>query len=216
MLDLKTIYQKVFAWLFMGLFATGLVSVYTYSSGLAETLLSSSSSLFIVMIFELLVVLLFSFLFKKLSPAVVGILYFVYAVVNGVALSTIFYAFSINSIILSFFASAILFGVFAIIGRFTKTDLSKWQTLFFGTLIVGIIVSVINLFIGNNLLNIIVSWVLLLTFFGITAYDMQNIKNLANSGTLDNEKIHIYGAMQLYLDFINIFIRILNIFGRRN
>lgn len=81
--------------------------------------------------------------------------------------------------------------------------------------IAGLIVSIINLFIGNTMLDIILDWVILLVFFGITAYDMNKIKQLYLDENLDKSKLHIYGAMELYLNFINIFLRILSIFGKR-
>ena len=85
----------------------------------------------------------------------------------------------------------------------------------FAVLIVGIILSIINIFIGNSMLDIILDWVILLVFFGITVYDMNKIKSLQYEEGINQEKLYIYGAMQLYLDFINIFLRILSIFGKR-
>lgn len=130
-------------------------------------------------------------------------------------MSTIFAIFELNSIVIIFRASALLFGLFAVLGFFTKRDISKISTLLFGTLIIGVIVSFINLFLGNTMLDLILSWVMLFVFFGITAYDMQHLKALANTANADDQKVYIYGAMQLYLDFINIFLRVLNIFGNR-
>ena len=161
------------------------------------------------------VVIIFSLLFKKLPPTIVGILYFVYAMVNGVSLSVIFIAFELNSIILLFVASAVLFGGMAFFGYKTKKDLSNWKTLLFGILIVGLILSLVNIFLSNSTLDIVLDWVILFVFFGITAYDMNKIKSLAEDPSLDQSKLHIYGAMELYLDFINIFLRILSLFGKR-
>lgn len=124
--------------------------------------------------------------------------------------------FELNSIIYLFLASAALFGGLALIGYKTKVDLSKWHTILFGVLIVGVILSVVNIFLGNTMLDIVLDWVILLTFFGITIYDMNKIKNLSeDADILEDDKLYIYGAMELYLDFINIFLRILSIFGKR-
>lgn len=205
---------KTFFWMFLGLLGTAIVAWYTYSSGLFINLLTGDS-FGMLLIAEVVIVLLFSFLFRKLSPTVVGILYFIYAAINGVTLSTIFVVFELQSIVLLFVASAILFGGLALYGYKTSKDLNNWHTLLFGTLIVGLIVSIINLFVGNTMLDIILDWVILLVFFGITAYDMNKIKQLSLLPNLDKSKLHIYGAMELYLDFINIFLRILSIFGRR-
>ena len=130
-------------------------------------------------------------------------------------MSTIFVVFELNSIILLFVASSVLFGGLALYGYKTSKDLSNWRTLLFGTLLIGLIVSLVNLFIKNSMLDIILDWVILLVFFGITAYDMNKIKQLSLDENLDKSKLHIYGAMELYLDFINIFLRILSIFGKR-
>lgn len=205
---------KTFFWMFLGLLSTAIVAIYTYSSGLyLKIFLNGYFN--ILLIAELVVVLLFSFLFRKLSPTAVAFLYFIYAAINGVSMSCIFVAFELNSIILLFFASAVLFGAFALYGYKTSKDLSNWRTLLFGTLIIGIIVSIINLFIGNTIVDIAIDWVILLTFFGITAYDMNKIRQLSMLPDIDQSKIHIYGAMQLYLDFINIFLRLLRLFGKR-
>lgn len=205
---------KTFFWMFLGLLGTAIVAWYTYSSGLFVSILTGGS-FGALLIAEVVVVLVFSLLFRKLSPTVAGILFFVYAAINGVSLSTIFVVFELNSVVLLFVASALLFGAFALYGYKTSKDLSNWRTLLFGTLIVGLIVSIINLFIGNTMLDIILDWVILLVFFGITAYDMNKIKQLYLDENLDKSKLHIYGAMELYLDFINIFLRILSIFGKR-
>lgn len=205
---------KTFFWMFLGLLGTAIVAWYTYSSGLFINILTGGS-FGVLLIAEIVVVLLFSFLFRKLSPTLVGILYFIYAAINGVTLSTIFVVFELQSIVLLFIASSILFGGLALYGYKTSKDLSNWRTLLFGTLIVGLIVSLINLFLKNTMLDIILDWVILLVFFGITAYDMNKIKQLSLDENLDKSKLHIYGAMELYLDFINIFLRILSIFGKR-
>lgn len=200
--------------MFLGLLGTAIIAWYTYSTGLFAEIISGDYWS-ILLITEVVVVLLFSFLLKKLPPIVVGILFFVYAALNGVTLSTIFVIFDIYSIAYTFIATAVLFGGLALIGYKTKADLSKWHTILFGVLIVGVILSIVNIFMGNSMLDLVLDWVILLVFFGITIYDMNKIKNLSEEVELDQEKLHIYGAMELYLDFINIFLRILSIFGKR-
>ena len=201
----ENLIAKTFFWMFLGLLGTAIIAWYTYSTGLFIEIISGDYWS-ILLIAEVVVVLLFSFLFKKLPPVVVGILFFVYAALNGVTLSTIFVIFELTSIVYLFIASAILFGGLALIGYKTKADLSKWHTILFGVLIVGVILSIINIFIGNGMLDLVLDWVILLVFFGITIYDMNKIKNLSEEVELDQEKLHIYGAMYLYLDLIKIFI----------
>ena len=206
--------QKTFFWMFLGLLGTAIIAYYTYSSGLfAKIILGNFFE--VLLILEVIVVLLFSFLFRKLPPTVVAILYFVYAAINGVTMSCIFAVFELSSIGLVFVAAAALFGGLAFYGYKTQDDLSSWQKPLFGVLIVGLILSIINIFLGNSMLDIILDWVVLFVFFGITIYDMNRIKLLADNPDLPTDKLHIYGAMELYLDFINIFLRILSLFGKR-
>lgn len=206
--------SKTFFWMFLGLLGTAIVAWYTYSSGLFISIILGNYW-GLLLIAEVVVVLLFSFLFKKLPPVAVGILFFLYSMLNGVTLSTTFILFELNSIVWLFVASAVLFGGMAFFGYKTKKDLSNWRTILFGILIVGIILSLVNWFLKNSIVDIVLDWVILLVFFGITAYDMNKIKALSEDESLDKSKLHIYGAMELYLDFINIFIRILSIFGKR-
>ena len=206
--------SKTFFWMFLGLLGSAVVAWYTYASGLYIDIIFKGY-FNILLILELVVVILFSWLFRKLSPTIVGILYFLYSMINGVFLSVIFIVFELSSVVWLFIASAVLFGGMAFFGYKTNKDLSNWRTLLFGVLIIGLILSLINIFFGNSMLDIIIDWVILLVFFGITAYDMNQLKQLQYDEGLDKNKLHIYGAMQLYLDFVNIFLRVLALFGKR-
>ena len=210
--DSNKLITKTFFWMFLGLLSTAGVSWYTYASGLLGNIIVNDYWN-ILLIAEFVVVLLFSLCFRKLPATVVAILYFLYAMLNGVSLSTIFVIFELDSVILLFVVSSLLFGGFALLGSITKADLSKWYYLLFGTLLASLIVSLVNLFLNNSALDIILDWIILFTFFGVTVYDMNKIKQLQYD--VESDKLQIYGAMQLYLDFINIFIRILSLFGKR-
>lgn len=210
----NSLLTRTFFWMFLGLLGTAIVAWYTYSSGLYLKILVDGSFA-IIAIVELVVVLVFSLLFRKLPPTIVAILYFLYSMINGVTFSTIFVVFELNSIVQLFVVTAFIFGALAYYGHITKNDLSNWGTLLIAALIAGIIISIINLFLGNPMLDIAIDWAMLVVFFGFTAYDMNKIKALQYEEGLDQNKLHIYCAMQLYLDFINLFIRILSIFGKR-
>ena len=207
------IFGKTFFWMFLGLLGTAIVAWYTYSSGLCFKL-ALSGGFAVVAIIELIAVLVFSLLFKKLSPTVVGILYFIYAFLNGVTLSSIFAIYDLTSIGLIFVVTSALFGILAFIGYKTNKDLSNWSTILFTTLFVGIIASIINLFVGNTMVDIALTWIMLILFFGITVYDMNKLKMLSQDPNLNQDKLYVYGAMELYLDFINIFLKLLRLFGR--
>ena len=209
------LFGKTFFLMFLGLLGSAIVAWYTYSSGLfLNIVLQGGFS--VLLILELVAVLLFSFLFRKLPPVVVGILYFVYSMLNGVTLATVFAVYELSSVIYLFVISALVFGVFAIIGYKTNKDLSSWGPYITVFLIAGIVLSIINLFIiQSSGFDLFIDWLILALFCGVTIYDINKIKMLQNVPDIDQEKIYIYCAMQLYLDFINIFLRILSIFGKR-
>lgn len=137
---------KTFLWMFAGLIVTAACAWLTYSSGLYFRFYFGNSFTFLL-IAEIAVVLLFSFLFRKLSPAVVGVLFFAYAVLNGVTMSVIFAVYQLSSIVVLFLAAAALFGGFALYGYSYKGDLSKWGPLLMICLIVAIVMSLINVFL---------------------------------------------------------------------
>ena len=209
------VFSKAFLWMFMGLFATGLISWFTYSQGLLDNMLTRSS--FGIMLFvEVVVVIVFELCFRKLPPVAVAVLFFVYAVINGITLSVIYYVYDLSSIVYVLFTAAILFGIFSFIGGVLKKDITKIGTIFLWVLFAAIIISIINMFVGNAMIDTIIDWVVLVVFFGITAWDVQQIKTMLAANSLPAEKAHIYGAMMLYLDFINIFLRLLSIFGKKD
>lgn len=134
---------------------------------------------------------------------------------NGVTLSVVFAAFELYSVIYLFVISAFVFGALGFIGYRTNKDLSSWGPYITVFLIAGIVLSLINLILKNPGFDLILDWLILALFCGVTIYDINRIKLLQQEPDIDQEKIHIYCAMQLYLDFINIFLRILSIFGKR-
>lgn len=213
-IDTNSVISKIFFRMFLGLLATALVAGYTYYSGLLEDFVARGGYIFCI-VAELVVVLVFSFGFRKLSPGAVTALFYAYAILTGLTFSSIFVLFELQSIAFAFLGTAAVFGVMALIGKNTKADLTNLGTILTISLIVAIVVSLINLFVGNSWLDIILDWVILAIFMGFTVYDMNQIINMQGLDEIPDEKLYIYGAMQLYLDFINIFIRILEIFGVR-
>lgn len=209
------IFGKTFFWMFLGLLGSGIIAWYTYASGLfIDIVLEGYFN--ILLIIELVAVIVFSLLFRKLPPWAVGILYFVYSMINGVTLSVIFAVFELYSIVYLFVVSAIIFAVLGIIGYKTNADLSRWSPYITVFLIAGLVLSLLNLFIfKNSTFDLILDWIILAIFCGVTIYDINRIKLMQSEPSINQEKIHIYCAMQLYLDFINIFLRILSIFGKR-
>lgn len=210
----NSLLTKTFFRMFLGLLATAIAAFYSYSSGLLETILLNGSYTFLL-VAEVVVVFVFSLCFRKLSAGIVTALFFAYAFLNGVTLASIFYIFELTSVAYAFLATAALFGILAYVGKNTTKDLTKFGTILSVTLIVGLVLSIVNLFLGFTMLDIILDWAILFIFMGFTIYDMNKLRNMQDLGYYNDEKLYVYGAMELYLDFINIFLRILSIFGKR-
>lgn len=135
--------------------------------------------------------------------------------INGVTLSVVFVVYELSSIVSVFIISALVFGILGFIGYKTNRDLNSWGTYIIVFLIAGIVLSLLNLIVfRSSVLDIAIDWLILILFCGATIYDINKIKVLQGSADINQDKIHIYCAMQLYLDFINIFLRILSLFGK--
>ena len=135
--------------------------------------------------------------------------------INGVTLSVVFVVYELSSIVSVFIISALVFGILGFIGYKTNIDLNSWGTYIIVFLIAGIVLSLLNLIVfRSSVLDIAIDWLILILFCGATIYDINKIKVLQESADINQDKIHIYCAMQLYLDFINIFLRILSLFGK--
>ena len=155
---------------------------------------------------------------NKLSLTTATLMFILYSVINGALLSSIFLIYTASSVAVVFFITAGTFGAMALIGYTTKTDLSSMGKILFMALIGMIIATVVNLFVKSDGLTTILSYVGVLIFVGLTAYDTQKIKNMlleAPDASEAAQKMALLGALTLYLDFINLFIYLLRIFGKR-
>ena len=213
-MDTNSVLTNTFFRMFLGLLASAVTALYAYYSGMYVQMIANGT-FYGLAIAEIVVVILFSLSFTKASPTAVTIMFFGYAFLNGFTLSVIFAAYELTSIGYAFIATSALFGILSFIGYTTDKDLSIWSTMLTTTLIVGLVLTVINLFIGSTMLDIVLDWAMLFLFFGLTVYDTNKIRAMHDAGFCDEEKLYVYGAMELYLDFINIFLRILSLFGRR-
>ncbi len=220
-----TLLRSVFSWMTLALAMTTASSLmFAFVPDLlrllfteTETGVQMSTLAWVVMFAPLGFVLLMSFGFNKLSyPALIGV-FLAYAAVNGISLSFIFIVYNLGSIINVFLSSVALFAVMAIAGYTTKTDLTKMGSLLMIGLIGIVIASLINMFTHSDTMSYICSILGVIIFTGLTAYDVQKIKNLSNEddGSTPFKKMAIMGALTLYLDFINIFLYLLRLFGGR-
>ena len=204
--------SKTFLWMFLGLlvtFATG----YAVSSNpvMIENVFGGMFYIFIIL--ELVLVLILSARVMKMSPVCAKICFLLYSFVSGLTFSSIFIVYNLTSITSVFLISALVFGIMALIGYTTKVDLTKVGFYLMMALIGAIIVMIVNIFLNNPMVDTFISIVCLIVFIGITAYDVQKIKALESSG-LPEDNLAIYGALDLYLDFINIFLHLLQFFGK--
>lgn len=209
------IIPKVFMWMFVGLLITfGVGAFVTANENMAYNIFSTNLYLFLI-IAQFVVVIWLSARIQKMKEGTATILFLLYSALTGLTFSSIFISFELQSILLVFGVTALLFAIFACIGYFTKIDLTKFGTFLFMMLLGLIIVSIVNLFLNSTGLDFILCWIGVIIFVGYIAYDIQKIKLLAS--TIENEhKVAIIGALELYLDFINLFLRLLQLFGRNN
>ena len=209
---------RAFVWMTLGLAITGLTSLFVADSNLIEVIFSSASSFWILVIAEVALVWYLSSRIMKLSMPVATAAFAVYSLLNGVMLSPIFLVYTGESIASTFFITAATFGTMAVFGYTTKRDLSSWGSYLMMALIGLIIASVVNIFLGSSLLMWAVSYLGVLLFVGLTAYDTQQLKAMIAASIGDEEqtkKVALLGALNLYLDFINLFIYLLRILGKR-
>ena len=210
--------RKVYVWMAFALVITGITAYGVASSpSLLNLIFSSKAVFFGLIIAEFVLVLTVSAAINRLSLSTATLLFVLYSVVNGATLSCIFLAFSMATIGKVFFITAGTFGVMAFIGYTTKADLTSVGKILFMALIGLIIATVVNMFTKSEGFDLILSYVGVLVFVGLTAYDTQKIKRmlqLAPDAGESMQKMALLGALTLYLDFINLFLYLLRIFGR--
>ncbi|MFL2564744.1 MAG: Bax inhibitor-1/YccA family protein [Parvicellaceae bacterium] len=219
----NTFVANVFSLMFAALIISGISAVWFATESMRSYIINYEGGLttlgWISMIAPIGLVLLIGFGFQKYSAKFLLGVFLIYSTLTGISLSTIFSVYTTASIASTFFISALTFGVMALTGYTTKTDLTKLGSLLYMGLIGIIIASIVNFFIGSSFMHYIISIIGVLVFTGLTAYDVQKIKNIGNQiqeGSESAQKLMIMGALTLYLDFINLFLMMLRFFGSRD
>lgn len=211
--------RKVYTWMTLAMLITGVTAYGVATSPqLLQLIFSSKITFFGLIIAELALVWSITGMLNRLSLVTATMMFIAYSVINGAVLSTVFIAYTMESIGQVFFITAGTFGVMALIGYTTKADLTSLGKILFMALIGLIIASVVNMFIGSSGLQTMVSYIGVLIFVGLTAYDSQKIKHMLYEQDANDEgaqKLALVGALTLYLDFINLFLYLLRIFGGR-
>ena len=209
------LFPKVFTWLFIGLLITFVSGYALYlNESLLFNILSSGWTLVAIFLTLLVISFLLNAVIYKLSTLTVKILYIIYCFFSGLTFSSIFIVYEIGSIISIFLVLSLIFAALAVYGHQTHRDLTNVGTISAFTLLGIICIDVINMFIGNSMLHIALTSLGIFAFMGFTIYDVQKIKNSALA--LGEEKAAVRGAFNLLLDFINLLLILLQLFGKKN
>jgi hypothetical protein len=210
--------RRVFAWMFTGLVITGVVSAVVGSNESLMQEINTNGTLVIgVVIAQIALVLVLIFALPKISPALGVALFFLYAATVGVTFAMIFQLYTTESVYTTFGITALMFGSLAAWGYFTDIDLTRLRPILIGALIGLILATIVNIFFASSTLYWITTYAGVIIFAGLTAYDMQKLKKISEQGVsgTDGQRLSIYGALSLYLDFINLFLFLLRIFGQQ-
>ena len=214
----SSIMSQVYAWMTAGLLITGAVAAYTANSlWLLQLIFGNPFGIWVLFIAQIGMVLGLSAGIGRLAPGVATTLFIVYAALNGLTMAAIFLVYTRASIASTFFITASTFGVMSLYGYTTKRDLTRIGSLLFMALIGLILASLVNFFLKSTALYWIITYAGVLIFVGLVAWDTQKIKRLSMHATDETSarRIAILGSLMLYLDFINLFLFLLRIFGRR-
>lgn len=203
---------KSFLWMFVGLLITFATGIIVASNARLLTAVFSSWTYIILVIAELAIVFYLSARVLKMSKTQARFWFMLYSFVSGLTFSSVFVTYKVTSVIYVFAIAATLFGTFGLIGYKTKFDLTKIGTYLLMALFAMILCMIVNVFLDSSTFSLIISIICVLLFLGITSYDVQKIKKLSNAN-LPEDSLAIIGALELYLDFINIFLHLLSIFG---
>lgn len=202
--------SKVFRWFSLGLLITFITAYIVSTNIYILALVFSKIGYITIFLAEIFLAVWLSVRIYRMKSSTAKALYIGYSALTGLTFSSIFIVYEISSIIFIFLASAIVFGIFSMLGKSDKFDLSHYG-LYLGIALIGsLLLGIINVFLMNNTLDIILCIVVLGIFVGYVAYDIQKILRQFDH----NDNMAVYGAFQLYLDFINIFLRLLRLFGR--
>lgn len=209
--------KRVYLKMTLALVVTAFTALFCSGNGFLEYMMYHSWLMWVLIIAEFGLVIGISSGINKMSTAVASGLFYLFAIINGLMLSSIFVVYSPTAIVKTFFITAGTFGAMSVYGYFTSQDLSKIGSYLIMALIGLIIASLVNMFLHSSVLDWAISIVGVLIFIGLTAWDTQQIKTMAQAAPQDSVgRLATLGALSLYLDFINLFLYLLRIFGNRD
>lgn len=208
--------RKVFFQMFLGVLITGIMSIYSLESRPLLTFVMEKFTF--IVIAQLTLVVILSFCINRISTFTALSMFLIYSLLNGAILSGVMYMYTFSSIIYALIGTLVIFISMSLYGIFTKEDLAKYSTFFRVGLISLIIVSCINIFLKSSLVGWGISVVSVVIFTGLIAFDINRIINIFEDNFLEEKdvnKLAVIGALTLYLDFINLFLNLLRLFGNR-
>ena len=216
----STLLRSVYVWMTLALVITGFVSMYVAQSyQLISFIFGNKLALWGMLIAELAVIFYLSARINSISFTKATVMFIIYSILNGATLASIFLVYTMSSIASTFFVAAGTFGVMALYGYVTKSDLTRIGNICLMALIGLIIATLVSMFWQNSMLQMIITYAGVILFVGLTAYDSQKIKRLLTADgievTEETQKIALLGALTLYLDFINLFLYLLRLLGDR-
>lgn len=216
----SALFRSVYLWMTLALAITGFTAMYIAKSYTFLEMIAQNSMMFWgLLIAEIGLVMYLSTRIQRISFTTATLLFIAYSIVNGLTLSILFMVYTMSSIATTFFITAGTFGAMALFGYITKKDLTRIGSLC-GMAVIGLIIAmIVNMFLHNSMMDMVISGIGVLVFVGLTAYDSQKIKQMLTGNDIEinetTQKIALMGALTLYLDFINLFIYLLRLFGDR-
>ncbi|HUP59133.1 MAG TPA: Bax inhibitor-1/YccA family protein [Thermoanaerobaculia bacterium] len=205
--------RSVYAWMFGGLMITAAASLWVVmSQAMQQIIFGNRATIWILFLAEIGLVVYLSFRITRMSPAAAASAFLVYSLLSGLTLSAIFFVYTGGEILNAFLTAGGMFAAMSVYGMVTKRDLTSWGSFFMMGLFGLIICSVVNIFLKSSAMSFAVSVIGVFVFVGLTAYDTQKLKKYATAPEL-RENLAVYGALALYLDFINLFLMLLRLFG---
>jgi uncharacterized protein len=211
----RAFFRSVYGWMFGGLMTTALAAFAVTQSVALQQLLFGSGLYIVLMLAEIGLVIFLGVRIQKMAASTASIVFLAYSLLNGLTLSAIFLIYTQSSIVNAFVGAGAMFGGMAIYGTVTKRDLTSWGSFFMMGLMGVLLMSVINIFMHSGALNFTIGVVGVFVFLGLTAYDNQKLKAWAHAGGPQQQNLAVLGALNLYLDFVNLFLMLLRLFGRR-
>ena len=218
--EVRPLMRMVYLWMSLGLLITAFVAVTVSSTPSLSRLVLNPAIMIGAIIGEVALVIALGAAMRRLSPTAAAAMFIVYALLNGFTLSIIFAVYALGTISLAFFSAAGTFAAMTVLGYTTELDLSQYRTYFMMALIGLLIAMLVNMFLRSSGLELVISMAGVLIFTVLTAYDTQKIKRWAADPSFTEDgsllmKVSIMGALTLYLDFVNLFLFLLRLFGRR-